>query len=95
MSSRHLITNSNGAASNGQERLMVLLSAEACHLDRQRLEVVRVRRSVRQQQRQQQCGFRLGKSAQDALREAWIATMWVRRMCREAMRKMITSPAAE
>ena len=57
---------------------MGLLSAKACHLDRQRLEVVRVRRSVRQQQRQQQCGFRPGKSAQGALREAWIA-MWVRR----------------
>ena len=73
---------------------MGLLQAKACHLDRQRLEVVRVRRNVRQQQRQQQCGFRPVKSAQDALREAWIA-MWVRRMCREAMGKMITSPAAE
>ena len=70
------------------------LSAKACDLDRRRLEVVRVRRSVRQQQRQQQCGFRPGKSAQDALREAWIA-MWVRKMCREAMGKMTTSPAAE
>jgi hypothetical protein len=75
---------------------------KACHLDRQRLEVVRVRRSVRQQQRQQQNraaaaeqrGFRPVKSAQDALREAWIAT-WVRRMCREAMGEITTSPAAE
>ena len=73
---------------------MGLLQANACHLDRQRLEVVRVRRRVRHQQRQQQCGFRPAKSAQEALREAWIA-MWVREMCREAMGKITTSPAAE
>ena len=101
-----IANNSNGCGFvNGQELTMGLLSAKACQLDRQRLEITRVRRyrealrealrrrSVRQQQRQQ-CGFRMVKSAQDALRTAWIAT-WVRRMCREAMGKMITSPAAE
>jgi hypothetical protein len=52
---------------------------------RERLEVAKGSRGVRQQR-----GFRPSRNTREAL-----IAMWVWRMCREAMGKMITFPAAE
>ena len=53
---------------------------------REPVEVARGRRSAGQQS-----GFRPSRNTQEVV---WIA-MWVRRMCREAMGKLTTSPAAK
>ena len=63
-----------------------MLQAEACLLDRERLEVVRSRR---------QCGFRPSRDTLDAFNKVQIAIKKRKELTDEAMGKLNTSPAAE